>query len=139
MKKLYTLHSDGGARGNPGPSAIGCILADPSGGVVATISRYVGIGTNNQAEYKALIAGLEEALRHNIQQLQCLLDSELIVHQLNGVYRVKDAELKVLFVQALKLLHGFEIYSLNHIPRSKNAEADKLVNQALDEQERLSL
>lgn len=130
----YSLFSDGGARGNPGPSGIGAVLYDSNGVVVFEISEYIGEATNNQAEYKAFIAGLEEAVsRFSVSDnIICHLDSELIVKQINGEYKVKNAELKILFSSAKQLLLKFDNYKVLHVPRAKNKEADALVNNAID-------
>ncbi len=127
--KLYT---DGGARGNPGPSGIGAVILDEKGNVVAEISEYIGKATNNQAEYKALIAGLIKAKDLGALELEVFLDSELVVKQLNREYRVKDKDLAPLFVQVYNISLGFKKIVFKHIRREKNELADKLVNQALD-------
>ncbi len=128
----YRLFVDGGARGNPGPAGIGVRLEDPDGEVIEEIADAIGTATNNQAEYQAMIAGLELALDRGIQEVTVLADSELVVRQLNGEYRVKDAKLKPLHAHALQLLHQVPDTQLRHIPREQNVEADRLVNQALD-------
>lgn len=130
-----TLHlfTDGGSRGNPGEAAVGCVLIDPlTGNVVKEYKEAIGIHTNNVAEYKALIIGLELALHYRPNRLVCHLDSELIVKQLSGEYRVKMPTLKPLLDQIQELLQEFKEVSFRHVPREKNAHADKLVNQALD-------
>jgi len=126
----YILYTDGGARGNPGPGAIGIVL-QKGDDVIIKKARYIGEVTNNQAEYQALILGLGEA-RKRTKELKCLLDSELVVKQLNGEYRVKDEKLKPLFGKVKKLEEGFAKISFNHIPREKNKLADLLLNQELD-------
>ncbi|HRH32887.1 MAG TPA: ribonuclease HI family protein [bacterium] len=128
---LFIIHSDGGARGNPGPAAIGVVLTC-EGKVVATISKYIGETTNNQAEYQAIIAGLEKALEYQAEVVECFLDSELVVKQLRHEYKVKNKELATLFVKAHNLSLQFKKISFNHIPREENKAADKLVNNALD-------
>ena len=128
------LYSDGGSRGNPGPAAIGGVLYDPSNAVIATFSEYIGMHTNNQAEYYALIRGLNVALQHGVVRLQCLLDSELVVRQLQFEYKVKDRQLAELFANVVVLMSRFESISFHHIPREKNTRADALVNEALDSQ-----
>jgi ribonuclease HI len=130
-KTQFKLFTDGGSRGNPGPAAIGGVLyqADKE---IANFSKYLGQGTNNQAEYNALLTGLELAKKHKIINLQCFLDSELVVKQLNKEYRVKDADLAKLFVKVWNLAQEFDSISFNHVRREFNKEADRLVNLALD-------
>jgi ribonuclease HI len=127
--KLFT---DGGARGNPGPAGIGAVILDEEGKVIAEISEYIGKTTNNQAEYKALIAGLAKAKELGAEELEVFLDSELVVKQLNREYRVKDKDLAPLFLQVYNISLGFKKIIFKHIYREKNELADKLVNQALD-------
>ncbi len=126
------IHSDGGARGNPGPAAIGAVIADENGAVLATVSRYIGETTNNQAEYQAVIAGLEEALKLGAEQASCILDSELVVKQLNREYKVKNKELAPQFVKVHNLTLQFKKVTFSHVRREQNKEADRLVNEALD-------
>lgn len=130
-----TLHlfTDGGARGNPGAAAVGCVLLDPhSGKVLKEYKEAIGVQTNNVAEYRALITGLEIALPYHPNHLVCSLDSELIVKQLSGEYRVKMPALQPLLSEIQELLEGFKDVSFRHIPRSENRLADRLVNEALD-------
>lgn len=127
--KLYT---DGGARGNPGPAGIGAVILGEKGDVVAEISEYIGEATNNQAEYKALIAGLTKAKELGARELEVFLDSELVVKQLNREYRVKDKDLAPLFLSVYNISLGFKKIVFKHIRREKNELADKLVNQVLD-------
>lgn len=126
-----TLYCDGGARGNPGPAGIGFVLHLPE---ALTIQRgeYIGEVTNNVAEYRALIAGLTRAQQAAVTELKVFLDSELVVHQMRGDYRVKDAKLKPLFAEAQFLAAQFRPITFQHIPRKKNAVADQLVNEAID-------
>ncbi|MFC1613542.1 ribonuclease HI family protein [Patescibacteria group bacterium] len=131
MLKKLKLYSDGGARGNPGPAGIGAVLKNLKGEVVAEISEYIGETTNNQAEYKALIRGLEKAKELGVKEVECYLDSELVVKQMKREYRVKDKGLTPLFVQVWNLTLGFKKISFTHIPREMNREADKLVNEAI--------
>lgn len=126
------LHSDGGARGNPGPAAIGIVLQLEGKDPVA-IGERIGETTNNVAEYRALLRGLEEAKRYGVTELECRLDSELVVRQLNRVYKVRDKDLVPLFVKVWNLAQAFRSIRFLAIPRSKNREADRLVNQALDQ------
>ncbi|HWE58812.1 MAG TPA: ribonuclease HI family protein [Solirubrobacteraceae bacterium] len=126
------LHVDGGARGNPGPAAIGVVLSDPDGEVVTTFSDTIGESTNNVAEYRALLRGLELASEHGAREVHVINDSELVARQLTGAYRVKHAAMQELHRQALALLQRFDRWSIESVPRAQNAEADLLVNQALD-------
>jgi len=128
----YALYADGAARGNPGPAAIGAVLYDSTGRAIVEISEAIGEATNNVAEYRALIAGLEAALAHHPDELLVRLDSQLLVRQLTGEYRVKAANLEPLYEQARRLLASFPTVSIEHVPRSQNREADRLANQALD-------
>lgn len=128
------LFSDGGSRGNPGHAAIACILEDPvSGSVLAEHFERIGIETNNVAEYRALIAGLKLALQYQPARLICHLDSELIVKQLNGEYRVKMETLKPLVEEIERLCNDLADVVFTHVPREDNYRADALVNRALDE------
>jgi ribonuclease HI len=127
------LFTDGGARGNPGPAGIGCILKFKIQNSKCKIREYIGTATNNQAEYQALIAGLKLARTEGVEDLRVFMDSELIVQQLHGHYRVKNEGLKPLFAEVLKLTNKFKKISFHHLVREKNAEADKLVNEAIDE------
>lgn len=131
MKKLI-INTDGGARGNPGPAGIGVVLSDESGNIIAEFKEYIGEATNNVAEYKALILALEKAKDFNCQEIECRLDSELIVKQLKGEYKVKDEKMKELYGRAQELIF-FRPISFVHVPRSKNKEADTLVNEAIDQ------
>lgn len=133
MKGL--LYTDGGARGNPGPAALGVVL-EVAGGEAVTIGETIGKATNNVAEYRALIRGLEEAKKAGVTELECRLDSELLVKQLNREYKVRDANLAQLFVRAWNLAQGFPSVRFVAIPRRENKEADKLVNHALDSEKK---
>lgn len=126
------LWTDGGARGNPGPAGIGVVVTDAQGEVVAEIAEYIGEATNNQAEYRALIAGLMRARELGTTVVDIRMDSELVVRQLKGEYKVKNENMKPLYGQATALLKTFARYTIQHVRREQNAEADKLVNQALD-------
>lgn len=128
---MVELFTDGGARGNPGPAAVGG-LALESGKLLFDFSEGIGETTNNIAEYKALIRGLHELKRLKIVEVSCFLDSELVVCQLQGRYKVKNEGLKPLYIEAMTLINSFQRVSLQHIPRSRNHRADLLVNQALD-------
>lgn len=131
--KLYT---DGGARGNPGPAAAGIVIVDKGGNKVNQLGVYLGELTNNQAEYKALILGLEKAVEADISVLECYLDSELVVKQLKGEYKVKNAGLRDLWSKAKSLEEIFDSVDYIHVKRNKNQDADSLVNQVLDEFEK---
>ncbi len=128
-----SLYTDGASRGNPGPAGAGAILFDADGRELATKAQFLGRCTNNVAEYKALILGLLLADKIGCRHLDIFLDSELIVRQLTGRYKVKNPSLKSLFSQAQQLLQGFTGFSVSHIPRAKNSRADKLANQGIDE------
>ena len=128
----YRLYTDGGARGNPGPAGIGARLLTSAGDVAEDLADYIGHATNNVAEYQALLAGLEMALDHGVERLDVFLDSELVVRQVNGQYKVKDAGLKPLHQQACLLLSRFHDVEVRHVRREQNAEADRLVNEAID-------
>lgn len=126
------IYTDGGARGNPGPAGIGAVLKAGDGKTVAEISRYLGVATNNQAEYQAVIAALEKARELGARDLEFYLDSELVVRQLNRQYKVKNAELAPLFLKIHNLSVGFKKLSFRHITRENNQAADRLVNLAID-------
>lgn len=128
----YTIFSDGGARGNPGPAGAGAVIYDEDKKIIAEISEYLGKMTNNQAEYTALILALEKAKELNAKELDCYLDSDLVVKQLKREYRVKDKKLEPLFVKVWNLTFSFEKVNFSHVMREKNKEADRLVNQAID-------
>jgi len=127
------LHADGGARGNPGPAGIGVVLKDESGEVVGEIADGIGHATNNVAEYKALIAGLELALVAGVTDLDIFLDSELVVSQLKGDWKIKKDTLRSLAIDARRLMGRFERFTINHVPREQNSDADKLANQGMDQ------
>jgi len=126
------IYTDGAARGNPGPAAIGVVLKDERGNTVATISRCLGKATNNQAEYTAVIAGLEKAISLGTKQVLLKSDSELVVKQLMGLYKVKNADLRELYQKVMKLTGQLEKFSAANIPREQNKQADALCNKALD-------
>ncbi len=151
------INTDGGARGNPGPAGIGVLIANEAGEIISRHKEYIGKATNNVAEYRALILGLQKARKisnfqyqipnqvHNSPppplilrggeevELEIRMDSELIVRQMQGRYKIKDSGLKLLAEQAFGLIKNFEQVNFIHIPREQNKEADKLVNEALDE------
>jgi ribonuclease HI len=128
------IHTDGGSRGNPGPSAIGVVITAPSGKHVESFGKYLGITTNNQAEYSAVVAALKAAQKYQPQILHFFLDSELVVRQLKGEYRVKHGELRVLYDEIQKLISGLQV-TFQHVMREDNQLADIEVNKALDEAE----
>ena len=128
------LRTDGAARGNPGPSAAGVVIEDARGRALARKGVLLGRGTNNEAEYRALIAALEEAKGLGGREVEVRADSELVVMQVTGRYRVKAPNLKPLYAKVRELLASFERYDVRHVPREENAEADGLANAALDAQ-----
>jgi len=127
-----TVHVDGGARGNPGPAAIAAVVSDSDGGILIEASEAIGRATNNVAEYRALLLGIERALELGATELDLVGDSELVVKQVQGKYKVKDAGLKPLHAAVRKRLEGVGEWSIRHVRRERNAEADRLVNEALD-------
>ena len=137
-KQMACFHAniDGGSRGNPGPAAYGVVMRDGRGEVVASLKKYIGQNTNNVAEYFALIAALDYAQAHGIRALRLESDSELLVKQMRGQYKVKSEELKPLFERAKKMSQTLESFRIEHVYREQNREADALVNQALDETSR---
>jgi ribonuclease HI len=126
------VHVDGGSRGNPGPAAAAAVLSTPDGGVVDEAARTLGSTTNNVAEYRGLLLGLERAAALGATEVDVINDSELIAHQVTGRYKVKHPDMKPLHAEALRALGGFERWSIRPVPRAQNADADALVNQALD-------
>ncbi|HLC99477.1 MAG TPA: ribonuclease HI family protein [Patescibacteria group bacterium] len=129
----FSLYTDGGARGNPGPAASGAVLYE-DGKILARVGKFLGINTNNQAEYTAIVIGLEKALDLGIQELSCFMDSELAVKQLRLEYKVKNKGLAPLFLKVWNLSKKFKRISFQHVPRERNKEADKAVNEVLDYQ-----
>ena len=129
--KKAVIFVDGASRGNPGQAAIGAVIKDERGRLIVSISRRIGRATNNQAEYRAIIAALEKATRLGVKQFDIKMDSELVVRQINGEYRVKKATLKPLYQQVKQLLGSLEGFTISHIPRQQNMEADRLANMAL--------
>jgi ribonuclease HI len=132
MTPKIILHTDGAARGNPGPAAIGIIIADAGGNEIEALGEAIGHATNNEAEYRALLRGLERAARHS-DTIEIRTDSELLARQLNGTYKVRAANLKPLHVQAQRALKRFKRATITIIPRELNRRADALANAALDE------
>ena len=130
------IHCDGGARGNPGPAAIGAVVVDPTTRPptpLATVSERIGVATNNVAEYRAVIAGLEAARAFSPRVVRLRADSMLVVRQLEGAWKVKQAHLKPLYERARSLLAAYEVVDLAHVRREQNSDADLLVNAALDQ------
>lgn len=127
-----TIYTDGGARGNPGPAGIGAVLYDEQKNIVAEISEYIGETTNNQAEYKAVVAAITKAKELGAKELDFYLDSELVVKQLNREYKVKNKGLAPLFVQIYNAVLNFKKVSFSHVRREFNKEADRLANLAMD-------
>ena len=126
------LHVDGGARGNPGPAAIGVVISTPEGEVLDELGETIGVATNNVAEYRGLLRGLERARALGATEVDVINDSELVARQLTGAYKVKHPAMKPLHAEATAALAGFDRWSIRSVPRAQNARADELVNQALD-------
>ncbi len=127
------VFSDGAARGNPGPAGAGAVVAAEDGRILDRLGRYLGEQTNNFAEYHGLLLGLRRALELGAREVEVYADSQLMIRQLGGQYRVRNAGLRPLFDQALSLLRRFRRFELHHIPREQNAEADEMSNRAIDE------
>ncbi|HEY2260066.1 MAG TPA: ribonuclease HI family protein [Solirubrobacteraceae bacterium] len=126
------LHVDGGARGNPGPAAIGVVISQPDGAVIEELAERIGPATNNVAEYRAVLRGLERAAALGAREVELIGDSELVARQLTGAYKVKHPALRPLYLQATAALRGFDRWQIRNVPRAENAHADMLVNAALD-------
>ena len=129
---MHRLFADGAARGNPGPAAYGFVLDTPDGTSLAECGERIGVATNNVAEYRGLIAGLERALALGVRAIDVRMDSELVVRQIDGAYRVRHPGLIPLHARAGELLRRFEHWRIAHVPRAGNARADRLANEALD-------
>lgn len=127
------IHTDGAARGNPGPAAIGATIKDETGNLIARISQRIGITTNNQAEYRAIIAALEKAIGLGTKYVALKSDSKLVVEQINGRYKIKNTVLRPLYQKVVQLIGSLESITISYIPRTRNTEADVLANKALDE------
>ena len=127
-----TVNVDGGARGNPGPAAIGVVLRGDDGSVLEEVGERIGEATNNVAEYKALLRGIELAAGQGATDLELIGDSELVVRQVEGKYKVKNAGIKPLHAEVKRALGDFDSWSIRHVRRAENGDADRLVNQALD-------
>jgi probable phosphoglycerate mutase len=130
--KRFTAHCDGGSRGNPGPSGYGAVIEDEQGRVVARLSEYLGIRTNNYAEYAGLLAVLRWAVENRAQRLRVVSDSELMVRQMQGKYMVKSPILRPLFEEARRLARSIASFEMRHTFRAGNREADRLANEAMD-------
>jgi ribonuclease HI len=130
--KKVTIYTDGASRGNPGPASIGVIIKDESDLTIAEISRHIGIATNNQVEYLAIIAGLEKAISLGYKNAIVKADSELVVMQINGLYKIRNTNLRPLYQKVVQLTGSLENVLLTYIPREQNASADALANRALD-------
>ena len=128
----FTAHCDGGSRGNPGPSGYGAVVEDPQGRVAARLSRFLGIQTNNYAEYSGLIAVLEWAIENSAKRMRVVSDSELMVKQMKGQYRVNSPELRPLYEEARRRVPQLEHFQIQHVLREKNRHADRLANLAMD-------
>ena len=126
------VHVDGGSRGNPGPAAAAAVISTPDGEVIDEAKETLGVATNNVAEYRGLLLGLERAQALGATEVEVVNDSELVAHQINGRYKVKHADMKPLYLDAMRMLRQFQAWSIRPVPRAQNAEADALVNQALD-------
>ena len=131
--KALILYTDGAARGNPGPAGAGWVVLAPKGDLLIENKKYLGELTNNQAEYQALLLALKDALQLGGDSLALHCDSELMVRQIKGEYKVKNDGLKPLFREAVLTLSRFKSYSIKHVPREQNEEADRLANEAIDE------
>lgn len=128
----FVIHVDGGARGNPGPAAIAAVLRTPAGDVVDEAKEVIGVATNNVAEYRALLLGLERAKDLGATKVEVVNDSELVAKQINGEYKVKHPDMKPLYAAAITALNDFDAWAVRTVPRALNKDADALVNQALD-------
>ena len=126
------MHIDGGSRGNPGPAAFAVVVESADGVRLDALSKFLGETTNNVAEYEALLAAFNYALRHKLPRVRVISDSELLVRQMQGRYKVKSEDLKPLFQQAQEMARKLEEFSIEHVRREQNREADRLVNEALD-------
>ncbi len=131
-KKKAIIHADGAARGNPGPAAIGATIKEEQGKLITSISQRIGNTTNNQAEYRAIIAALEKAVSLGITHVEVISDSVVVVRQIKGSYRVKNTALRPLYQKIVQIIGSLESFTITHIPRRQNIEADKLANKALD-------
>jgi ribonuclease HI/probable phosphoglycerate mutase len=131
---VLILRTDGASRGNPGPAAAGIVIEVPSGDVIAYGKKYLGVMTNNQAEYQALILGLRAVARYTPSEAHVFMDSELVVRQMTGRYRVKDESLRSLYEEAQLLVQQLPVVTFQHVKRDRNAQSDALANEALDQE-----
>jgi probable phosphoglycerate mutase len=131
----HRINIDGASRGNPGPAAYGVVIRDARGETVAKLKKYIGRFTNNVAEYYGFIAAMDYALSHGVRAIRVESDSELLVKQMRGLYKVKSADLQPLYERAQKMSKGFDAFRIEHVYREQNREADALANEALDETE----
>jgi len=129
----FFIQADGASRGNPGEAGVGAVISDARGRTIKELKRFLGMATNNVAEYRAVILALEKALDFGAGSVTVYLDSELVVRQLRGEYRVREAHLKTLHRQALEILNRFSKYNIHHVPREENRRADQLANEAIDQ------
>jgi probable phosphoglycerate mutase len=127
-----TAHCDGGARGNPGPAGYGALITGPNGELIAELSEFLGVRTNNYAEYSGLLAVLEYALAHNLRRLRVVSDSELMVKQIQGKYKVNSPDLRPLWQEAKNRIAKLDAFEISHALRHKNKDADRLANEAMD-------
>ena len=132
MSIKVVIHADGASRGNPGPAAIGATIRDDQGKLLAIVSQRIGRATNNQAEYQAIIMGLEKAIGLGAKNVKVMSDSELVVKQMNGQYKVKNTELRPLYQKVVQLTGSLESFKISYIPREQNKAADAQANKALD-------
>ena len=130
--KEIIANVDGGSRGNPGPAAYAVVVNAEDGTRLASLSKYLGLATNNVAEYEGLLAALDYAIEHNYRRLKVITDSELLARQINGQYKVRNANLKVLYDRARTLIAQFDAFRIEHVRREHNREADRLANEAMD-------
>ncbi len=133
MMKKVIVHVDGGSRGNPGPAAAACVITSPAGEVLGEYAQLLGKTTNNVAEYRALLLGVEHARELGAEEVEVVGDSELIAKQVKGVYKVKHEAMRPLHREAMTALGQFERWSIRTVPRAQNAHADALVNAAIDQ------
>jgi ribonuclease HI len=134
LQESWQLYTDGASKGNPGPAGAGWILINNRDSILVKDSKFLGMATNNEAEYEALILGLKNALSLGIEEIKIHMDSELLVRQLTGLYRVKNPRLAIYFQQVRDLLNKFSGYDIIHIPREQNREADAMANEAIRRQ-----
>jgi ribonuclease HI len=132
LNDTVIINTDGASRGNPGPAAIGVTIKDSDGRLLASVSRRIGVTTNNQAEYRAIIAGLEKAIGLGARRVRVKSDSELVVKQIRGHYKIKNVALRPLYQQVVRLTGSLDSFDIACVPRERNTEADRLANQAFE-------